>query len=333
MTSERKKQANRSNSRSSTGPRDTSKTRYNALKHGISSQQAVVPQADGPDAAKRYDERRDGLWHDLAPQGTLEAALVDQIAVALQQQRRLMAFENSLIQGQADASITRWIERNQVDRATVDFKEMQAALNHLNGPENLSEAVDPTYLVNFLQERSGVSGELPLGEAIRTTIEGDREISSYSPEQLEELIAFACEQGHFSEDDLRTQLNEYLGELIKQMEKKFDRDQRELDLRLGLASLPSDAELNRILKFQARIDRGLFKNLHELQRLQAGRQGGNPMPPAAVDVTVNVDTLTPDGPGPGHGDCPRETPAAEVGAVIVQGMIVGAEPSGQRGVG
>ena len=331
MTSEKKKRANRRNSRLSTGPRDTSKTRHNALKHGISSVQAIVPVVDGDDAAERYDERRDGLWQELAPQGTLEAAIVDQIAVALQQHRRLMAYENAVIQGHAEASFERWNERNQIDRATIELEEMQVALNHLNGPEDLGDVADPTYLVKFLWERCGVSSESAMGDPIETRIAGDREISSYSPEQLQDLVAFGCEQGQFSEEDLRAQLKEYLGELIHWTEKKLERNGQEIELRRGWASVPDDAELNRILKYQSRIDRGFYKSLHELQRLQAARQGGNPLLPAAVDVTVNVDATTPNGAGLGTDDFSRETAAAEVGAVIVEGRIAGGNSDGQRG--
>jgi len=325
MTSERKKQANRNNSRLSTGPRETSKTRYNALKHGISSKQAVVPQVDGADAAKRYDELRDALWEYLEPQGALEGALVDQMAVALQQQRRLITFDNAVIQGQAETEFKNWNERNQVDQATVEL--MEAALTRLGGPENLNEAADPTYLVNFLRERWGVWVESALGKAIRTRRQGDREFSSYSPEQFQDLIASACGQVKLSEDDLRTQLKGYLGEEIHRRKKELERNAHQLELHRCLASLPKDSELNRILKYQSRIDRGLFKSLHELQRLQASRQGGKPLLPAAVDVTV--DTLPPDGPGQDNDEFPRVPAAAEVGAMIVKGLIPGDDPDGQ----
>lgn len=330
MTSERKKQANRSNSRSSTGPRDTSKTRSNALKHGISSQQAVVPQVDGADAAKRYDELRAGLWHDLAPQGILEAALVDQMAVALQQQRKLITFDNAVIQGQVEAEIKFWNERSQVDQTAIEL--MEAALTRLGEPGNLNDTADLTYLADFMLEQWGVRVEFALGKAIRTKRDADREISSYSPEQVQSLITYACRQVNISEHDLRTQLMGHLGEEIHRRKKELERNANQLELRRGLASLPKDSELNRILKYQSRIDRGLYKSLHELQRLQAGRQTGNPSIPAAVDVTVNVDTsLTPDGSELDIGDFPRGLATAEDGAVIVQGRIAGDEPGGQRG--
>ena len=100
----------------------------------------------------------------------------------------------------------------------------------------------------------------------------------------------------------------------------LETDDHHLERRRGLASLPDDAELQRILKYQSRTDRGLYRNLHELQRLQAGRQGEHPLLPAALDVTVDVDALTPD-----------DTLAAAVAAMGDEERVVGEAPEGQLG--
>ena len=167
MASKRKRAANRKNVQLSTGPTDTSKSRYNAVTHRITSKQAVVLAVDGPDATERFNVILDGLRRELCPQGTLEASLVDQIAMALLQQRRLLAYESAVIQSHAEASITKWIERSQIERVTIDLVEMEAALARLDEPEGLSEVVDPTFLVNFLQERWSVSGESVLARPSR----------------------------------------------------------------------------------------------------------------------------------------------------------------------
>ena len=142
----------------------------------------------------------------------------------------------------------------------------------------------------------------------------------YSLEQRRGFIDFACEQCHLSEDELRAQFKEYLGQQIHRTKKSLERNEQQLERRRGLASLPDDAELNRILKYQSRTDRGLYKSLHELQRLQAGRQGEHPLLPAAVDVTVDVDALTTDDPL-----------AAAVAAMDDEEQVVGEAPEGQLG--
>ena len=77
MVSKRKTEANRKNAQLSTGPRDTTSTRYNAVKHGITPQRAIIPMVDGPDATERFDATLDGLRQNFDPQGTLESFLVD----------------------------------------------------------------------------------------------------------------------------------------------------------------------------------------------------------------------------------------------------------------
>jgi hypothetical protein len=46
--------------------------------------------------------------------------------------------------------------------------------------------------------------------------------------------------------------------------------------------------LTRVLRYETTIERGLYKALHELQRLQAARAGMPVPPPAAADVDVHV---------------------------------------------
>ncbi len=69
---------------------------------------------------------------------------------------------------------------------------------------------------------------------------------------------------------------------------------REESLALGVA-FKEDAKyagaISKLSRYEAAIERSLYRALHELQRVQAARQDGQPPPSIAVDVTV-------DGPGP-----------------------------------
>ena len=44
---------------------------------------------------------------------------------------------------------------------------------------------------------------------------------------------------------------------------------------------------DKLVRYEAHIQRGLYKALHELQRLQAARQGGPVLPPVAIYVEVS----------------------------------------------
>src|SRR5579871_3617724 len=84
MTTPAQIRANRENARKSTGPKDTSRTRLNGLKHGLRSEHVYLP---GEDPAE-FDAERRG-WHgDWGPLTHTRAVLVELAAVATVQFRR-----------------------------------------------------------------------------------------------------------------------------------------------------------------------------------------------------------------------------------------------------
>ena len=76
--------------------------------------------------------------------------------------------------------------------------------------------------------------------------------------------------------------------------EKTARLRQEESLALGVA-FKQDAEnagaISKLSRYEAAIERSLYRALHELQRVQTARQDGQPPRSIAVDVTV-------DGPGP-----------------------------------
>jgi hypothetical protein len=96
MTSERKKVANRSNARRSTGPRTPAgkaAVALNSIRHGLLSRQSLVKgesEADLVGFGKR-------LRAQLAPVGELELLLADRIVSTAWRLRRALAVEAALI--------------------------------------------------------------------------------------------------------------------------------------------------------------------------------------------------------------------------------------------
>ncbi len=96
-TSERKAASNRRNSRKSTGPRTArgkSRSRLNALKHGVLASQAVIATCEGRAERRAFEELVEGFALDFCPVGTFEQVLVQQIAACVWRQGRLLRFEN-----------------------------------------------------------------------------------------------------------------------------------------------------------------------------------------------------------------------------------------------
>ena len=92
MTSDKKADANRRNALKSTGPKTPegkAAVRLNAVKHGLLSQEIVLPGEDET-ALKELGERLQDEWQ---PVGEMEGLLVEQIIAAVWRLRRLRRVE------------------------------------------------------------------------------------------------------------------------------------------------------------------------------------------------------------------------------------------------
>jgi hypothetical protein len=103
MTSDKQIEANRRNARKSTGPRTPEgkdRASNNAVKHGLLSQDVLIPGEDGT-ALWELSER---LREELEPVGELEDLLVDRIVAAHWRLRRLGRVEADIFTNLVRAS-------------------------------------------------------------------------------------------------------------------------------------------------------------------------------------------------------------------------------------
>lgn len=95
MTSQKKIESNRKNSKKSTGPiteAGKKKVAQNGVKHGLSSKQVVLASED----PEQYEQLLQDLRDDLQPNGRLESCLVEKIAANLWRLNRLVDFDKEL---------------------------------------------------------------------------------------------------------------------------------------------------------------------------------------------------------------------------------------------
>src|SRR5215210_5862045 len=121
MTSPKKTEANRRNALNSTGPKTPkgkAAVRHNAVKHGLLSQDVLLPGED--EAALR--ELGERLMAELRPEGELENLLVERIVAAHWRLRRL---------GRVEAGIFAWelygelLERAQGEAKTYERSSLE----------------------------------------------------------------------------------------------------------------------------------------------------------------------------------------------------------------
>ena len=105
VVSTNKISANRRNAQLSTGPNDTSRTRLNALKHGILSEAVLIRAGDGAEDASEFRSFHDSMQNDLAPEGAMEELLVEDLIGITWRKRRVLAYESAVISKQRDQAI------------------------------------------------------------------------------------------------------------------------------------------------------------------------------------------------------------------------------------
>src|SRR5215212_4787577 len=110
MTSEKKAEANRRNALKSTGPKTPEgkdAVRLNALRHGLRSEEILLPGED-EQALRELDEY---LRAELQPVGELENLLIDRIVAAYWRLRRLGRVETGMFAWERSEELAERAER------------------------------------------------------------------------------------------------------------------------------------------------------------------------------------------------------------------------------
>jgi hypothetical protein len=162
--------ANAANARLSTGPQTPegkAQSSQNARKHGLTAQDLVI----GPEDREEFNELLAGLQADVAPEGTLQQALFDELVSSAWNLRRIRRMETELCAGAAtylallnnDEIQTKLdrlarhksrIERT-FHRSLKELKALQtsAAMRSLI-PSDLADSVPPLALTSEIAKRT-----------------------------------------------------------------------------------------------------------------------------------------------------------------------------------
>ncbi len=224
MTTQKQIEANRRNSRSSTGPKTRTgkaESKMNSVKHGLLAADIVVRGEDPVEFTRVLES----LVDELQPQGSLEEQLVERVAACMWRLRRLYRVEAGIFTYE---SLT--IELDRAQEEVDNCKEIRTSL----------EPLDFTHV-------------------------------------------------HITDEERHGQARAHM--------EKTARLLQEETLALGIAfkhDVENAGAISKLSRYEAAIERSLYKALHELQRVQAARQDGQQPPSIAVDVTVDGSGPAPD---------------------------------------
>jgi len=96
----KKASTNRRNAQLSTGPRTEegkSRSRGNAVKHGVLVSALLITEGQGTEDSAEFDKLLGDLYQNLGPVGALEEMLVERIAVCCWRQKRALRCEAGLV--------------------------------------------------------------------------------------------------------------------------------------------------------------------------------------------------------------------------------------------
>jgi len=130
MVSDKQLQANRENALKSTGPKTPegkARVRHNALRHGLLSQEILLPGED----ETALEELGENLRAELEPVGELENLFVDRIIAAFWRLRRLGRVEVGIFDWQLYGEL---LERAQGEAQTYERSSLEDFIEDQYGP-------------------------------------------------------------------------------------------------------------------------------------------------------------------------------------------------------
>jgi hypothetical protein len=137
MSTKKQIAANRQNAQRSTGPRTAdgkSKVCMNALKHGLTATQLILPDEN----AEEYESFRAALLADFGPEGAVECAWADVVVRDLWRLRRVPIMEAKLYQRGVQESVVRRAAAASAQYETTSDQFLRSFVeNKQVAPENV----------------------------------------------------------------------------------------------------------------------------------------------------------------------------------------------------
>ncbi len=262
----------------------------NAVKHGVLSTTPVIP---GIEREEDWEAHRAGVLESLHPEGHLETILTERIATLLWRLQRVVLFETesiSLAQERAEEDLTK--ERENLPIASLDPNEQVLAargslalLQALSGlPDDRQVSSDAALVI--LDAVASETEDLYVEDMSLPRAPGEPlpdGSTDWSVGEIRKGIASMAAKTGMNPDALLSAAVKTAREDVSSSEKGAERLVTELGRMRRERLMPLGPELDKIMRYEAHLNRQLNQTLHELEALQVRRQGGV-APLARLDV-------------------------------------------------
>lgn len=287
-----------------TGPRTPQgkeRSKSNALKHGIFSE-AVVLKGE---SHAEYQSLLKGLQEAFRPEGKLEETLVEKLATVLWRHRRLIVAEGAEIR--KNIEFLEWDQREQQREEALEIgksptledvlgEEDKAGLVwKMQNPEVLERCLE---LLAELQKSIEANGFLPDDDAevlkiiygtsgqhrLRETVYGVYEtwVNTAAASEVER-------EGYASPEECKENVLREIDAEIRRL-KRYQKvhaavEANRTKLELLRQGVPDSPTLDRLLRYEASLERAFDRALSQLERLQRMRLGQPVPPPVKVQLS------------------------------------------------
>jgi hypothetical protein len=281
--------------RSRAGKRQSSR---NAIKHGVFSEVLVLPGESG----KEYRSLIRNLCETLQPEGGLEKLLVEKLAALAWRYRRLLIAEGAETRHGAD--FWEWDKQNRerkesANRAcTVDIEHLlepdPGMISRIEDPETLTGCLE--LLRDLRQEIESCGLDSERNEAVMQKIYGPPteagktlfntylvwlETSSASEEERTRERYATPEE---CKDNILSAIDKEIQRLRKYQRRHASVESQRAELEALRRTIPESERLDRLLRYEASLERAFDRTLSQLERVQRLRRGQWVAPRVEVDV-------------------------------------------------
>jgi hypothetical protein len=285
--------ASRRNGQKSFGPKTLAgreTARMNALKHGLFAKSVLVQGLNIRESRHEFSDLYRRFWDDLQPVGAVEEMLVDQIVTTHWRWRRALLAESGEIALSVDQG-----RQDRKSKPEFLLQEWKLAQNPI---VRMKESVFGLWFLidKLLKLRAGVedTGELqPASVLALTEFLGDKPNSlargvqalflklQENPEKLPEAALRERNQKL-----ALAYLDKELNALETQKHACEAREAQEERSRQAASVLPSQPVLEKIIRYESKLERQLYRAMAQLERLQRTRQGEVVPPPLQVEIAA-----------------------------------------------
>jgi len=303
--------SNRKNALKSTGPitpEGKEVVKNNALRHGLLSKDIVITSGNAPEDPEVYFTLVTSLITQFNPVGTLELTFVEKIAACLWRQGRALRYESGLIREQTEEAEEEFYEKEVWNKVENEQERVHKTDQEIDLEVKEKKRLIKVWKQDKIDLRRMLKDGKPLDEIYNWNGNWETLLDIHEKRLAEQGITIG--EGYPGPGKARQLLNQagwddkriweeqiklcdvmvkvYTWEIRQSKEQKTN-NRSKLQIVKMVNCIPSGLEQDKLLRYEAAIERQLYKALNQLERLQRMRLGDKVPAPIAVDVDVNTE--------------------------------------------